>query len=100
MCRRCRVRSRYFPPGNNSQTWNIFDPTVGVQYHFTEDIMGYTSWGKGFKAGGWTTRLSAPDTPAAAEFQPEYTKTWEVGVKSDWLGDQPASQRRGLLHGL
>jgi iron complex outermembrane receptor protein len=76
---------RYFPPGNNSQTWNIFDPTVGVQYHFTEDIMGYTSWGKGFKAGGWTTRLSAPDTPAAAEFQPEYTKTWEVGVKSDWL---------------
>jgi iron complex outermembrane recepter protein len=76
---------RYFPPGQNSQTWRIFDPTLGVQYHFTNDIMAYTSWSKGFKAGGWTTRLSAPDTAQNAEFQPEYSKTWELGLKSDWL---------------
>ncbi|HEY0746774.1 MAG TPA: TonB-dependent receptor [Steroidobacteraceae bacterium] len=76
---------RYFPPGENTQTRNIFDPTVGVQYHFNNDVMAYVSWSKGFKAGGWTTRLSAPDTAAAAEFKPEYTKTWELGLKSDWF---------------
>ena len=78
----------YFPPGDNHQSWKVFDPTVGAQYHFTDDVMTYLSWGKGFKAGGWTTRLSAV-VPAAYEYQtqysPEYTKTWELGLKSSWL---------------
>lgn len=77
---------RYFPPGDNSQSWHIFDPTVGVQYHINNDVMTYLSWGKGFKAGGWTTRLSQVITSGTqAEFSPEYTKTWELGLKSTWL---------------
>jgi iron complex outermembrane recepter protein len=77
---------RYFPPGDNSQSWHIFDPTVGAQYHFNSDVMAYLSWGKGFKAGGWTTRLSSPITSAnQAQFSPEYTKTWELGLKSTWF---------------
>jgi iron complex outermembrane recepter protein len=79
---------RYFPPGDNSQSWHIFDPTVGVQYHIDDDVMAYLSWGKGFKAGGWTTRLSAAITSASqAEFSPEYSKTWELGLKSSWLNN-------------
>jgi iron complex outermembrane recepter protein len=77
---------RYFPPIPDSQAWHIFDPTVGVQFHFNNDVMAYASWGKGFKAGGWTTRLSAPiASPKSAEFSPEYSKTWELGLKGDWL---------------
>ncbi len=77
---------RYFPNVPDSQAWHIFDPTAGVQLHFTNDVMGYVSWSKGFKAGGWTTRLSAPiDSPKQAEFSPEYSKTTELGVKADWL---------------
>ncbi len=77
---------RYFPTGQNSQTWHIFDPTAGVQYHFNDDAMLYASWGKGFKAGGWTTRLSSVIANASqATYQPEYTKTWELGLKSDWF---------------
>ena len=80
------VPFRYFPPGDNSQSWHIFDPTVGAQYHFDEDVMAYLSWGKGFKAGGWTTRLSAPITSGTqAQYAPEYTKTWELGLKSSWF---------------
>jgi len=77
---------RYFPVGDNRQTWNVFDPTVAAQYHFNPDDMLYLSWGKGFKAGGWTTRLSA-NIPSAtdAQFSPEYTKTWELGLKSEWF---------------
>jgi iron complex outermembrane receptor protein len=77
---------RYFPPVPDSQAWHIFDPTVGVQYHFDDDVMAYASWSKGFKQGGWTTRLSAPITsPDQARFQPEYSKTYELGVKSQWF---------------
>ena len=77
---------RYFPPGQSSQTWNIFDPTVGVQYHVTDDVMTYVSFSKGFKAGGWTTRLSDPISSAdQAEFRPEYSKTYELGLKSEWF---------------
>ena len=77
---------RYFPAVPDSQSWHIFDPTLGVQYHFNSDVMAYASWGKGFKAGGWTTRLSAViPSPKAAEFEPEYSKTWELGLKSQWF---------------
>ncbi len=77
---------RYFPPIPDSQTWDIFTPTVGVQFHFDKDVMAYASWGKGFKAGGWTTRLSAVITdPKTAEYKPEYSSTYELGLKSEFL---------------
>jgi iron complex outermembrane receptor protein len=77
---------RYFPATPDSQSWHIFDPTLGVQWHFTPDVMAYASWGKGFKAGGWTTRLSALiPTSKAAEYGPEQSKTYEVGLKSAWF---------------
>ena len=77
---------RYFPAIPDSQTWNIFTPTAGFQFHFDKDVMAYLNWSKGFKAGGWTTRLSAVITdPKTAEYKPEYSKTWELGLKSEWL---------------
>ena len=38
--------------------FNVFTPTVGVQYHFDPDLMACFSYAKGFKTGGWTTRLT------------------------------------------
>ena len=77
---------RYFPNIPDSQSWHIFDPTLGVQYHISDDVMSYLSWSKGFKQGGWTTRLSAAITsPADARFQPEYSSTYELGLKSELL---------------
>ncbi len=76
----------YFPLTPDSQAWHVSTPTASIQYHFNDDVMAYATWGKGFKQGGWTTRLSAliPD-PTAARFGPEYAKQWELGVKSEWL---------------
>jgi iron complex outermembrane recepter protein len=75
---------RYFPPIPDSQSWDIFDPKLGIQYHFSPNVMAYASWAKGFKQGGWTTRLQASITdPAAARFSPEYSETYELGLKSE-----------------
>jgi len=77
---------RYFPPGDLSQNYNIFTPTVGAQYHISPDVMAYLSWSKGFKAGGWSTRLSrAIKSGNDVAFKPEYSKTVELGLKSEWL---------------
>jgi len=75
---------RYFPPIPDSQSWDIFDPKLGIQYHFSPDVMAYASWAKGFKQGGWTTRLQATITdPTQARFSPEYSETYELGLKSE-----------------
>jgi iron complex outermembrane receptor protein len=79
---------RYFPAGQQKLSYNVFTPTLGAQWHFSDDAMLYASFSKGFKAGGWTTRLSAPLDQAAIEdsaFGPETLKTYELGLKSQWL---------------
>jgi iron complex outermembrane receptor protein len=58
-----------------------------VQYHFDDEVMAYASYAKGFKSGGWTTRLTQPiplGSPAPS-FGPETDKTYEVGLKSELL---------------
>ena len=64
----------------------MFTPTVGAQFHLNEDAMLYASFSKGFKAGGWTTRLSNPvaDIDEAA-FGPEKSETYELGLKSQFF---------------
>ena len=77
---------RYFPPGQQQQKYNIFTPTAGLQFHPTDDVMLYTSYSKGFKAGGWTTRLSNPLADITdAQFGPEHDRTIELGAKSQFL---------------
>jgi len=77
---------RYFPPVPDSQQWHMFDPTASIQYHFNDNVMAYVSWSKGFMAGGWTTRFSAPITsPKQAEYGPETSKAWDLGLKSSWF---------------
>ena len=48
---------------------------------------GDLSYAKGFKTGGWTTRLTAPLPPGspAQSFGPETDHTFELGLKSEWF---------------
>lgn len=75
---------RYYVTGVNRKQFNNFSPKIGAQLHPSESIMAYASWSKGYKTGGWTTRLSNP-LPVAPDFGPEKATTWEVGIKSQLL---------------
>ncbi len=72
---------RYYVAGTQKKKFNNFSPKIGLQYRPTDDVMLYGSWSKGYKTGGWTTRLSNP-LPTAPDFDEEKATTWEVGVKS------------------
>jgi iron complex outermembrane receptor protein len=74
----------FVPNTLQSQNSSVFTPTLGVQYQFTPSIMGYATYSQGYKDGGWTTRLTAA-VPALPSFGPERSKTYEAGVKSEWL---------------
>lgn len=75
---------RYYIAGEQKKVFNNFSPKVGLQYHPNDDIMVYASWSKGYKTGGWTTRLSNP-LPYAPGFGPEKATTYEGGIKSELL---------------
>jgi iron complex outermembrane receptor protein len=79
-----------YPYGKEHQNFTEFTPTVNLQYHFTDEAMGYVSFAKGFKSGGWTTRLTSPLPPGspAQSFGPETDRTYEMGLKSEWLDHQ------------
>ena len=71
-----------YVPGVNQKSFTNFSPKVGVQLHPTDQVMVYGSWSKGYKTGGWTTRLTNPQGNVAPGFGEEKATTWEVGVKS------------------
>ncbi len=77
--------TRIYVPGVNRKSFSNFSPKIGLQLHPSEDVMVYGSWSKGYKTGGWTTRLTNPQGAVAPNFDEEKASTWEFGVKSIWL---------------
>ena len=81
---------RYYVPGTQKKDFSNFSPKLGVQLYPADDLMVYASWSKGYKTGGWTTRLSNP-LPAvngvvpAPDFDEEKANTYEAGLKSQFL---------------
>jgi outer membrane receptor protein involved in Fe transport len=53
-------------------TWRI-----SLDHNFTPDLMGYVSWNRGFKSGGFN-----PGVPTAPAYAPEKLDAYEVGLKS------------------
>lgn len=76
---------RFYTPVPQHRTFTNFSPKVGVQLHPTDDIMVYGSWSRGYKTGGWSTRLTAPGGAVAPDFRPEKAETFEAGFKSTLL---------------
>ena len=74
----------YYPASPTNQQFNNFSPKAGIQLYPSQGLMLYFSWSRGYKSGGWTTRLSSP-LLAAPEFGPEKAQTFELGVKSTLL---------------
>ncbi|MDE2597445.1 MAG: TonB-dependent receptor [Sphingomonadales bacterium] len=72
---------RYYIAGTQLKSFSNFSPKAGIQYHVNDDTMLYGSWSRGYKTGGWTTRLSNP-LPTAPDFGEEKAETFELGVKS------------------
>ncbi|WP_170234866.1 TonB-dependent receptor [Croceicoccus sediminis] len=72
---------RYYVDGTQKKSFSNFSPMAGLQLHPSDDVMVYGRWSRGYKTGGWTTRLSNP-LPYAPDFDEEKAESFEVGVKA------------------
>jgi iron complex outermembrane receptor protein len=59
------------------------DYRADIDFHFTDDVMGYAQVSTGFKGGGVNPRPFF--TFQAIKFNPETVTNYEVGIKSSWF---------------
>lgn len=68
---------------NQSETFSSVSPKLGLDYQFTDEVMGYVSVSRGFKSGGFNVRAQATVFPESAlPFEDEELTVGEVGIKS------------------
>jgi iron complex outermembrane receptor protein len=93
------------PIFNNVDTSQSLDEqewsgTAKVAYRFTEDVMSYLSYAKGYKAGGFNLYrerngifflpVGAPGGPTVdtdTSFDKETVDSYELGMKTQWAGN-------------
>jgi iron complex outermembrane receptor protein len=85
-----------YPLDNNKLEFENFSYRVGVEYTFNDDVMTYLSLATGYKGGGWTTRIEAPELTSPT-FDEEEAQTIELGVKSE-LFDGRARVNAAIFH--
>lgn len=76
--------TQLLPTTPQEQKFNNFSPRIGLEFKPSSGVMIYGSYSRGYKSGGWTTRVTAP-VKSIPTFQPEEAETFEVGVKSQLL---------------
>jgi iron complex outermembrane receptor protein len=64
-----------------------FVPRYSVDWQVTDDVFTYASAGKGFKPGGIATTDGNGDI-TEGHYKPETLWTYEIGVKTDLLGNR------------
>jgi iron complex outermembrane receptor protein len=70
------------------RTFSNVDPRLGFDYHFTQNVMGYFTYSKGFKSGGFDMRGNAALSPTTKNgYNAETANSYELGIKSTLLDD-------------
>ncbi|HTV94803.1 MAG TPA: TonB-dependent receptor [Steroidobacteraceae bacterium] len=63
-------------------------PRLGVDYHFTDHVMGYLTYSRGFKSGGFDMRGNAAVYPQTeGGYASETADSYELGIKTTLLDD-------------
>ncbi len=66
------------------EDWKAFTPRASLSYKFTPDILGYVSFSRGFRSGGFNGRPTSVEEIGA--YDPEYLNAYEAGLKTQLGG--------------
>lgn len=75
------VPGQNFSAGAKDQ-WDALTPAVTLDYQFTPDVMGYASYRRGFKSGGFQPAPGGSAAIVSTPFNPEIVDSYEVGLKT------------------
>jgi iron complex outermembrane recepter protein len=70
--------------GDAKRHWSALTPKVAIDYQLAPAVLAYASYTQGFKAGGFDNRASTV-ADAARGFDPEKVRTYEGGLKTEFL---------------
>ena len=62
-------------------------PLVSLGYDVSENMFAYATYSEGFRSGGFPSRINEFVTPLP-EYDPEFAKTFEIGLKADLLDNR------------
>jgi iron complex outermembrane receptor protein len=80
-------------PGDTDQTFDDFTARLQLDYRLNDDLLGYLSYNRGSKSGGFTFSTGTPFNPNQVAFlnglifEPETLNAYEVGMKMNLAGD-------------
>jgi iron complex outermembrane receptor protein len=66
----------------DSNDWSNVDFRFGLQYQFSDNVMGYAQWSTGTRAGGYNVRANNANNPPGP-FNEEKVRNYEVGFKTE-----------------
>ena len=72
---------------NPEEEWSEFTPRVGGRYAFSDDLMAFLTYSKGYRSGGFNGRVNSV-IEAREAFDPETVDNYELGIKSEWLDNR------------
>jgi outer membrane receptor protein involved in Fe transport len=67
---------------NKTVNENGHTPKVNLTYHFTDDVLGYVTFSKGFRPGGVNRRGTFPP------YKSDFLKNYEIGWKTTWINNR------------
>jgi iron complex outermembrane receptor protein len=70
--------------GKSDKTWSALTPKASLSYQWTQDLLTYATYARGFKSGGFDNRATNI-TLAERAFNPENVDNFELGAKFEWL---------------
>jgi iron complex outermembrane recepter protein len=62
------------------KSWSNFSPKFTVSYQAAADVLGYVTFSRGFRSGGFNGRPTAPEE--IGSYDPEKLTSYEVGLKT------------------
>lgn len=75
-----------YASAKGSRKFSEVTPSLSLNYHWSDDLMTYAKYSKGYTSGGFDP-VSGPGTAAAftAGFAPEKLESYELGLKGEFL---------------
>jgi iron complex outermembrane recepter protein len=78
------------------RSWGAWTYDVTPEYEFTDYARAYAKYAHGFRAGGYNS--SATSSANIDVVNPEYLTSYELGVKSEWLGGRLTANADAFLY--
>lgn len=73
-----------------------FTPRLGLEFKPDADMLLFATWTRGFKAGGWSARVTAAEE--FFDFDPETLDSFELGLKSTVAGGKGTVNVTGFYY--